>query len=97
MGTFTPQSALRGVQDIKPHYRGLRANPQTPGVTLLDPGEVFRPVRVRGSKALHAWLRVQGAARLGELLEAARVANQKTARNAQRKGSKRTRKAARHG
>lgn len=79
-----PQSALRAVREITPHYRGLRANPHTLGVTLLEPGEVSRPVRVRGSKALHEWLRAQGAARLGELLEAARLADQKTARNTQK-------------
>lgn len=84
----TSSSALREVKEITPHYRGLRANPHTLGVTLLEAGELSRPVRVRGSKTLHEWLRVQGAARLGELLEAARLAEKKTARNAQRKRAK---------
>lgn len=74
-------SATRAVEDIKPHYRGLRANPQTLGVTLLAAGEESKTVRVRGSKELHIWLKTLGAAKLGEILEAARVAEQKPARH----------------
>lgn len=75
-------SATRAVKDIKPHYRSLRANPQMLGVTLLAEGEESRTVRVRGSAELHTWLKTLGAARLGEILEAARQGEQKTARDA---------------
>lgn len=75
-------SASRAVKEIKPHYRGLRANPQTLGVTLLAAGEESKTVRVRGSTELHAWLKTLGAAKLGEILEAARMAEPKTARHA---------------
>lgn len=65
------------VKVYEPHFRGLIANPQTLGVTPLAEGEESKVVRVRGSRELHAWLRTQGAVKLGEHLEAAMVAEKK--------------------
>jgi hypothetical protein len=54
-----------------PNRRGLRANPHTLGVEPLEPDEVSRPVRVRGSRALHAKLGAMSAREIGEVLERA--------------------------
>lgn len=49
-------------------YRGLRPNPEKLGVTLLEEGEVSRPVRIRAPEAVHAWLKGMSAGDLGKLL-----------------------------
>lgn len=72
-----PEAKSSAVKFYAPHFRGLIANPQTLGVTPLADGEESRSVRVRGSRELHAWLRTQGAAKLGEHLEAVMLAEQK--------------------
>ena len=53
----------------RPQNRHLRPHPEALGVTPLAEGELSRPVRVRGSKELHGWLRERSAAELGRLLE----------------------------
>lgn len=55
----------------RPDQRGLRPNPHTLGVEPLEEGEVSKPVRVRGSRALHQKLAAMSAREIGEVLERA--------------------------
>lgn len=75
-------SAVRAVKVFEHHYRGLIANPHTLGVTPLTDDEESKSVRVRGSRELHAWLRTQGAAKLGAHLEAVMLADKKKGKKA---------------
>lgn len=51
-----------------PRLRGLRPNPENLGVTVLEPGEVSRPVRIRASASVHQRLKQMTAKEIGEVL-----------------------------
>ena len=53
--------------------RHLRSDPATLGVTPLEPGEQSKPIRIRGSEPLFAWLSEHSPAQIGQMLEQQRV------------------------
>lgn len=53
----------------RPQSRHLRPNPAALGVTPLELGEQSKPIRVRGSDQLFAWLAGHSPAQIGQMLE----------------------------
>jgi hypothetical protein len=53
----------------KSKHKHLRPNPQTLGVTLLEPGEESKPIRIRAMSAVFEQLVELSPKQIGELLE----------------------------
>lgn len=69
-----------------PRYRGLRPNPESLGVTLLEEGEETRTMRVRAAADVIAWAASLSAADRGVILSRAYAQRLTPARPQQRPG-----------
>ena len=70
---LTARNALQNATVSRLQNRHLRSDPATLGVTPLEPGEHSKPIRVRGSEPLFAWLAEHSPAQIGQMLEQQRV------------------------